>query len=284
MKRQELQAIYPNASWHTHPADNQKYLSFPDKDGFLWIEKEKLTENEQALLKLLTAEASIDLNTESLWYQFLFQKKDYSKTGRFRIIQIQIQSPEEFQADIWKEHVEGIFSNTEDFFFLTPNQAILVEKQTKYALSKEELEGIFLTLDDDFSTLSRLFIGQFHESSKEFPKLFEEEQEIFREEVRLVKRKKVFGISDVALHYFTKEALAKSALTQSMKEEWHIDEEMKEIIQALWTNQGNLSSTAKELFMHRNTLQYRLEKFQEQTGMNLKNTDELILCFLLLND
>ncbi|NRE28611.1 Fis family transcriptional regulator, partial [Enterococcus faecalis] len=51
---------------------------------------------------------------------------------------------------------------------------------------------------------------------------------------------------------------------------------------ALWKNQGNISSTAKDLFMHRNTLHYRLEKFFEQTGLSLKKMDDLIFCYLLL--
>lgn len=38
------------------------------------------------------------------------------------------------------------------------------------------------------------------------------------------------------------------------------DTDIQPIISALWKNQGNISSTAKDLFMHRNTLHYRLEK------------------------
>ncbi|WP_227869161.1 helix-turn-helix domain-containing protein [Tetragenococcus halophilus] len=46
--------------------------------------------------------------------------------------------------------------------------------------------------------------------------------------------------------------------------------------------QGNISSAAKELFMHRNTLQYKVDKFQEQTKTNLKKMDDLFLCYLLI--
>lgn len=60
------------------------------------------------------------------------------------------------------------------------------------------------------------------------------------------------------------------------------DTDIQPIISALWKNQGNISSTAKDLFMHRNTLHYRLEKFFEQTGLSLKKMDDLIFCYLLL--
>ncbi|MBL1226659.1 helix-turn-helix domain-containing protein [Enterococcus sp. BWR-S5] len=284
MNKTTLRAIYPEAELHSYPATDHKYLSIPDHDGFLWISKAELSKKEIALLTILTDEAAPIVAGEHLWYQVLFQQKALEEKGRFRVIQLMLQTPKNFLEDVWQENIVGIFPETADFFFLTPEQAILVEKQAKHSLSKEELAGIFLALDDDFETVSRVFVGGFHESSDAFPALFEEEQDIFKEEVKRLKRTTVFGIADVALHYFTKEALAKSSLTRSMKEEWRIDDEMKEIIQALWTNQGNLSSTAKELFMHRNTLQYRLEKFQEQTGMQLKNTEDLILCYLLLTN
>lgn len=284
MNRTDLQMIYPDAEHHSYPSTDQAYLSVPDSDGYLWITKNSLSEKEIALLTFFTVEASpLELNEEHLWYQILFHQKQIEEKGRFRIIQIMLQTSKNFLVDAWKEHIEGIFSNTVDFFFLTPQLAILVEKHAKHSLNKDELEGIFLTLDDDFETVSRVFVGGFHDSSEALAVLFEEEQAIFKEEGKQIKRKTVFGIADVALHYFTKDALAKSSLTRSMKNAWRIDDEMREIIQALWTNQGNLSSTAKELFMHRNTLQYRLEKFQENTGMQLKNTDDLILCYLLLN-
>jgi len=34
------------------------------------------------------------------------------------------------------------------------------------------------------------------------------------------------------------------------------DTDIQPIISALWKNQGNISSTAKDFFMHRNTLHY----------------------------
>lgn len=284
MNRMTLQTIYPDAERHRHPASDQSYLNVADQEGYLWIPRKTLSEKEIALLTLLTADETPILNDAHLWYQILFHQKAIEEKGRFRVIQLLLQTPKNFEKEVWTTHIEGIFSDTVDFFFLSAQQAILVEKQSRDSLNKEELEGIFLALDDDFETVSRVFIGGFHESSDAFSALFEEEQDIFMEEVKRLKRTTVFGLADVALHYFTKDALAKSRLTHSMKEEWRIDDEMKEIIQALWANQGNLSSTAKELFMHRNTLQYRLEKFLENTGMQLKNTDDLILCHLLLNE
>jgi len=68
---------------------------------------------------------------------------------------------------------------------------------------------------------------------------------------------------------------------QALYESW-FDEDVPEIIESLWNNQGNVSSAAKDLFMHRNTLQYKIEKFQTQNITNLKKMNDLFLCYLLV--
>ena len=69
----------------------------------------------------------------------------------------------------------------------------------------------------------------------------------------------------------------------SLKEAFDLDQEIKEIIKTLWLNQGNITSTSKELYIHRNTLQYRLDKFYERYGLSLKEMKNLTLCYLLID-
>ena len=38
----------------------------------------------------------------------------------------------------------------------------------------------------------------------------------------------------------------------------------------------NLSDTARQLFIHRNTLVYRLDKVQRQTGLDLRHFDDAV--------
>ena len=81
--------------------------------------------------------------------------------------------------------------------------------------------------------------------------------------------------------FFAHYKASKSYLLQTLFTEW-FNPELIQIISALWKAQGNISSAAKELFMHRNTLQYKVDKFQEQTKTNLKKMDDLFLCYLLI--
>ncbi len=49
-----------------------------------------------------------------------------------------------------------------------------------------------------------------------------------------------------------------------------LTDEMRETILAFFRNDLNLSTTARELFLHRNTLTYRLERVRRETGLDLR--------------
>ena len=41
-------------------------------------------------------------------------------------------------------------------------------------------------------------------------------------------------------------------------------------------NSLNVSETSRQLFVHRNTLVYRIEKIQKSTGLDLRNFDDAL--------
>ena len=55
------------------------------------------------------------------------------------------------------------------------------------------------------------------------------------------------------------------------------DEENSNIIHAFFKNNLNISETARQLFMHRNTLVYRLERIERNTGLDVRKFDDAIL-------
>ena len=47
-------------------------------------------------------------------------------------------------------------------------------------------------------------------------------------------------------------------------------------IETFFDNSLNLSETARKLYIHRNTLVYRLEKVQNAIGLDLRNFDDAV--------
>ena len=56
-----------------------------------------------------------------------------------------------------------------------------------------------------------------------------------------------------------------------------LDEETLFTIQKFFENNLNVSETSRKLFVHRNTLVYRLEKIKRLTGLDLREFDDAIV-------
>jgi carbohydrate diacid regulator len=54
------------------------------------------------------------------------------------------------------------------------------------------------------------------------------------------------------------------------------DEETLNTVQKFFENDLNVSETSRELYVHRNTLVYRLDKLQKQTGLDLRKFEDAI--------
>ncbi|MBR5120350.1 MAG: helix-turn-helix domain-containing protein, partial [Clostridia bacterium] len=55
-----------------------------------------------------------------------------------------------------------------------------------------------------------------------------------------------------------------------------LDRETLQTIQAFFENNLNVSETSRKLFVHRNTLVYRLDKIRKMTGLDLREFEHAI--------
>lgn len=55
-----------------------------------------------------------------------------------------------------------------------------------------------------------------------------------------------------------------------------LDEETLNTLNTFFENNLNVSETARKLYVHRNTLVYRIERIQESTGLNLRSFDDAL--------
>lgn len=61
-----------------------------------------------------------------------------------------------------------------------------------------------------------------------------------------------------------------------------LDESERELLRTFYRNDMSLKITSEELFIHKNTLQYRLEKIYEKTGYNPRSFNEAVIFYLAL--
>lgn len=286
MDQKKLQQIYPFSQVVSQPKDDELFINLPFETHFLALNRAKLSPSELELLISLFIRPTQTPNdyTQHPWHGFLFGNTTLEEvTGSYRVIQFKLLSDVSIETQkTWLNAFTSMFNHVSDAFFVNDSYGVIIEEKSKDNYDLNDLTGILMTLESDFMFKTRAFLGSFFNMSQGFPRFFKEEKQIFLTEYLLVKGAPIFSLPQVVLHYFTAEGVKNSLILQVFRKQLSIDMEMKEIIITLWRNQGNISSTAKELFMHRNTLQYRLEKFNEQTGLSLKSMDDLVLSYLLV--
>ena len=62
-----------------------------------------------------------------------------------------------------------------------------------------------------------------------------------------------------------------------------LTEEIMETIHVFFMNDLNLSTTARQLFIHRNTLLYRMEKVRKATGLDLRKFEDAVVFRMIMD-
>ncbi|MDT2596648.1 helix-turn-helix domain-containing protein [Enterococcus dongliensis] len=279
---QDIKALYPSASMQRMNTGNQNNIYLPTNEGIITLPKNSLTEREEKLFSLFIKHHSLNLDIEKHpWYSYLFEGRKIDKSGNFRILQVKLNYTQFPLKQLWQDEIQTIFLHMVDFFFLNENFVIIVEKESDIYLDKTELEGVFLALDTDFDVTTQLFVGSFQIANEEFKNFFLEEQKIFSS---CSLNQKCQDITTAIIDVYSDIPIKKSRLLSNLFHKWIKESELRKIIPILWRNLGNISLTSKDLFMHRNTLLYKIEKFYTETGINLKEADSLFLCHLLIRN
>jgi len=99
--------------------------------------------------------------------------------------------------------------------------------------------------------------------------------------------KRIFAFRDMILERFLSEAdpevMARyHALIFNRKYARLLSDEMISTIECFFACSLNLSEAARRLYIHRNTLVYRLDKFQRATGLDLRQFDDAVTLRILM--
>lgn len=113
--------------------------------------------------------------------------------------------------------------------------------------------------------------GSFREAqvALEVAKVFDNERSIISYENLGIARL-IYQLPTTLCEMFLKEVFKKGSIDS-------LDQETLFTIQKFFENNLNVSETSRKLFVHRNTLVYRLEKIKKLTGLDLREFDDAIV-------
>jgi carbohydrate diacid regulator len=173
-----------------------------------------------------------------------------------------------------------------DFIINVGENDIALVKEVKPSIEVRDLEklahSIVDTLNSEFYTRAVVGIGSVGESIRDLPRSYKEAQVA-------IEVGKVFDVEKVIMSYnnlgigrliyYLPTTLCKDFLDEVFKKGSidSLDHETLFTIQKFFENNLNVSETSRKLFVHRNTLVYRLEKIRRLTGLDLKEFDHAIV-------
>ena len=183
--------------------------------------------------------------------------------------------------------VSGLFPDKQkDFVFnISENDTVLV-KEIKRGIDQHDIEklaaSIVDTLNGEHYIKAVVGIGTPIANVKDLAQSFKEAQiamevgKVFDTEQAIVSydhlgiARLIYQLPTTLCEMFLKEVFKQGSIES-------LDAETLFTIQRFFENNLNVSETSRGLFVHRNTLVYRLEKIKKLTGLDLREFDDAIV-------
>lgn len=183
--------------------------------------------------------------------------------------------------------IQNLFPDKSKDFVININESdIALVKETRASTDMHDLEklarSIVDTLSSEFYTHAVVGIGTVVEGIKDLAKSFKEAQvalevgKVFDTEKTIVSYENlgiarlIYQLPTTLCETYLKEVFKKGSIES-------LDQETLFTIQRFFENNLNVSETSRKLFVHRNTLVYRLEKIKKLTGLDLREFDHAII-------
>ena len=182
--------------------------------------------------------------------------------------------------------VQNIFPDkSREYVISVTEQDIVVVKDIKAGTDIREIEkmaeNIADTLNTEFFAKVSIGIGTAVDNIKDLARSYKEAQvaievgKVFDTEKNIISYENlgigrlIYQLPTTLCEMFLQEVFKNGSLDS-------LDRETLMTIQCFFENNLNVSETSRKLFVHRNTLVYRLEKIRKLTGLDLREFDHAI--------
>ena len=182
--------------------------------------------------------------------------------------------------------IQGLFPDKQHDFVLHINENdIVLVKEVKPTIDDKELmkiaKGIEETLENELQIKCLIGIGTVCSQLKDVAKSFKEAQTALEVGVVFDNEQNIVNYDTLGLArliYQLPIPLCKMFIKEIFenKSPDDFDEETLVTIDKFFENSLNVSETSRQLYIHRNTLVYRLDKLQKSTGLDLRVFEDAI--------
>lgn len=190
--------------------------------------------------------------------------------------------------DIYSHEItQSLFPNkVKDFVIFLDDESTVLIKELKSGEDYKEIDktakSIIDTLNTELMVKAQIGIGSVVDNIRELGRSFKEAQTALQIGSIFENDKSIINYNNLGigrLIYQLPSTLCKLFLKEVFDEGSYesLDTETLLTIQKFFENNLNVSETSRQLYVHRNTLVYRLDKIQKITGLDLRNFDDAII-------
>ncbi|HBJ00535.1 PucR family transcriptional regulator [Lysinibacillus sp. UBA5990] len=283
-----LKALFPSYRYfRSKPTqlshDSHIFYHHETKEWFS-ISKHEVSQRDYEWLTVFYTEVTSSLvQASDLWYEFIYSNGDIPSKLTFnkaRVIQITFIN-ENPPLEALKEALYNFFQEDTVFLQVAKNQFLLIEPEKHSIREKEDFIALIRTIEADFYVRIHLYLGEFYAINQDFSVKFQREAQWFKECLHLRFAEPYYSFQTIFPILLTEQL--PTSILKFIEEQIIIplrsDKELLETVKTFCECGFNISMTSKKLHMHRNTLTYRLSKFQEITNIHIKNLDGVILVY-----
>ena len=174
---------------------------------------------------------------------------------------------------------------SKDYVINVSEQDVVLVKEIKRGTDMKEIEKLAVnitdTLSTEFYTKVSIGISTVVDNIKDLAKAYQEAQvalevgKVFETEKNIISYENlgigrlIYQLPTTLCEMFLQEVFKKGSLDS-------LDRETLMTIQCFFENNLNVSEASRKLFVHRNTLVYRLDKIRKLTGLDLREFEHAI--------
>lgn len=287
----QLRKIYSSLLVYSEKKDNldQTYKWFvTDENEIIGINKEELTAKDVSLLTTFLLPYNINLplptDEEQKWRNTIHSTEVNAKfeiKNPYRFIYFSIKK-NQIDPIIFKDAIHELFANPVPILWENGHEGIIIEEQTVYedSISFEEIKDILMS---DLYVKINFFIGSYKVGLEDITQYYHSLTNAAKN-VFIYTNKTVVTYIDAVPYLLINqtESDLRSDIGKTVLQEYINDEETLKMIETFLQSNLNISETAKVLHMHRNSLQYRLDRFFEKTGIDVRQFHHAMTVYLAL--
>ncbi|WP_284139510.1 MULTISPECIES: helix-turn-helix domain-containing protein [unclassified Virgibacillus] len=251
------------------------------------IHKSELTDRDISILHTFFdpyhAVFPVWTEKERLWNDRIKHAENGSNKQAFpfRFVYFSIES-KEMDPATFKDAICALFNKDVPILWKTTREGILIEEKstTDDAISYEEIIDVLMS---DMYVNIRFYVGHYQQDLQQLPHYHQ---------TITSQAKTAFSLTDMhvitytdAIPYIIMDHAEPSFINELptlVLKECLYDTELLQTVEMFIACNLNLSVTAKRLYMHRNSLQYRIDKFIDKTGFDIRDFRQAVTVYFAI--